>query len=135
MELLKNEKELYRTSSLIVTNNSLMQVKNFNGEVVYKEIPLNKIDGIYCDSRKNFKLTLLGVVLLILGFLLINNKVQILFYITSILGLLLIFLGMYLKFNYVEISAGNFKISEKVKDLDELVDVIRKEIYDSKKLK
>jgi len=42
---------------------------------------------------------------------------------------------MYLKFNYVEISAGNFKISEKVKDLDELVDVIRKEIYDSKKLK
>jgi hypothetical protein len=131
MELLKNEKELSKRASLIVTNYRLVQEKRSWGKRTHKEIPLNKIDSISFEYSRNIGLIATGIALIVLGFLFnywLPHSSQIWFLI-AVLGFITLLLGILLKKEFVEFSSCSLKIREEKKSIEKFIDVVREEIY------
>ena len=123
MELLKNEKELSKHDSLIVTNKRLIQEKKSWEKRIHKEIPLNKIDSICFEYSRNISLIIVGCVLIFLGLFWFLKIVGIIF------GIIIIIIGSLLKKEFVEFSSCTLKIREEKENLEEFIDIVKEEIY------
>ncbi|MEA3248547.1 MAG: hypothetical protein U9Q73_02465 [Nanoarchaeota archaeon] len=131
MKLLKNEKELSKHASLIITNYRLIQEKKSLGKRTHKEIPLEKIDSISFEYNIRIGMIILGIILMFTGLFWNYSKIyspQIGF-LMIISGIVVLMISLLLRKELVEFNSSTLKISEEIRDIEKFIDIVRGEIY------